>query len=126
MHELIQYMTLRTVGDEADHCLPEIETWIRTHLPGGYTWPGNYRELEQCVRNVVIRRSYQPLATTARTQENNLFDIFRSGEASAEEVLSRYAAHVYKITGSFEKAAQKLHLDRRTVKRLVTRSLADR
>ena len=45
-----------------ERCLPEVEEWIAKHLPADYAWPGNYRELEQCVRNVIIRRSYQPLA----------------------------------------------------------------
>ncbi len=28
LRELVHYMTLRTVGDEAERCLPEIEEWI--------------------------------------------------------------------------------------------------
>ncbi|MGH9772845.1 MAG: sigma 54-interacting transcriptional regulator, partial [Candidatus Acidiferrales bacterium] len=51
---LLLYMTRRVVGEEAPQLLPEIEQWIATHLPRGYRWPGNYRELEQCVRNIVI------------------------------------------------------------------------
>ena len=38
----------------------EIERWIDAHLGDGYRWPGNFRELEQCVRNVLIRREYRP------------------------------------------------------------------
>src|SRR5262249_24766797 len=61
--ELVHYMTLRTVGgEEAERCLPEVEEWIATNLPTGYGWPVNFRELEQCVRNVIIRRSYRPIA----------------------------------------------------------------
>jgi hypothetical protein len=33
LHELLHYMTLRTVGDDAERCLPEIEDWIHTNLP---------------------------------------------------------------------------------------------
>ena len=117
LHELVHYMTLRTVGSEASQCLPEVEAWMSTHLPAGYSWPGNYRELEQCVRNVIIRRSYQPVNSQPRR------DTFRSryqaGEATANEVLAHYAAHVYRLTGSFEEAARRLQLDRRTVKKHV-------
>ena len=63
LDDLLLYMVRRAVGDEADACLPEVRDWVQTHLPPSYTWPGNYRELEQCVRNVVIRRSYRPLAS---------------------------------------------------------------
>src|SRR5580704_15137032 len=118
LHELVHYMTLRTVGDEAELCLPEVEEWITKHLPGDYAWPGNYRELEQCVRNVIIRHSYQPLALTpaAVVDDDQFFARFRSGDLSADELLSRYAARVYRLTGSYEEAARKMGLDRRTVK----------
>jgi hypothetical protein len=35
---------------------------------------------------------------------------------SADELLARYAAHVYRLTGSYEAAARRIGLDRRTVK----------
>jgi transcriptional regulator with AAA-type ATPase domain len=116
LRELIHYMTLRTVGDEAERCLPEVEEWIAKQLPADYAWPGNYRELEQCVRNVIIRRSYQPLAQASSSHEDEFFTRFRAGELSADEVLSRYAARVYQLTGSYEEAARRMGVDRRTVK----------
>jgi DNA-binding NtrC family response regulator len=124
LRELIHYMTLRTVGPEVDGCLAEVENWIETHLPGDYAWPGNYRELEQCVRNVVIRRSYRPLAQSAGPQEDEFFSRFRNGELTADEVLARYAAQVYRLTGSYEEAARRMGIDRRTVKAKVESYLA--
>ncbi len=119
LHELVHYMTLRTVGDEAERCLPEVEQWITKNLPAGYAWPGNYRELEQCVRNVIIRGSYRPLeqgAGSAASGDDEFFARFRSGDLSADELLSNYAARVYRLTGSYEEAARKMGIDRRTVK----------
>jgi transcriptional regulator with AAA-type ATPase domain len=116
LHELLHYMTLRTVDAEAERCLPEIEDWIRANLPADYTWPGNYRELEQCVRNVIIRRSYAPIGNRGATPEENFMTRFRAGELTADQLLSYYAARVYRITGSYEAAARRLGLDRRTVK----------
>lgn len=87
LRELVHYMTLRTVGDEATRCLPEVEQWIAEHLPSDYSWPGNYRELEQCVRNVIIRRSYQPLTQPLATEDGFIVR-FRAGELSADEVLA--------------------------------------
>jgi transcriptional regulator with AAA-type ATPase domain len=116
LRELVHYMTLRTVGDEAEHCLPEVEEWIAKELPADYAWPGNYRELEQCVRNVIIRRSYQPLTQVSNSGEDEFLARFRDGKLSADELLERYAARVYRLTGSYEEAARRMGLDRRTVK----------
>lgn len=114
--ELVHYMTLRTVGDEAERCLPEVEEWIENHLPADYAWPGNYRELEQCVRNVIIRRSYQPLAQAGSSDQDPFFARYRAGQLSADQLLAHYAARVYRLTGSYEEAARRMGLDRRTVK----------
>lgn len=122
LSELVHYMTLRTVGDEAARCLPEVEAWIAKHLPQDYSWPGNYRELEQCVRNVIIRQSYQPLAQ-ARAAEDRFSARFQAGELSADEVLAHYAARVYGLTGSYEEAARRMGIDRRTVKAKVEKYL---
>jgi DNA-binding NtrC family response regulator len=125
LHELVHYMTLRTVGEEAEHCLPEVEAWIRTHLPSGYSWPGNYRELEQCVRNVIIRGSYQPIKPPAPSLEDDFFARFRAGELTADQLLARYAAQIYRATGSYEESARRMGLDRRTVKAKVELYLGD-
>ena len=41
--------------------MQEVEAWIVKHLGQDYEWPGNIRELEQCVRSILIRKEYQPL-----------------------------------------------------------------
>jgi DNA-binding NtrC family response regulator len=119
LHELLHYMVARTVGEEgedAERSLPEVEQWVAAHLPTGYAWPGNYRELEQCVRNVIIRRSYRPLEQARATREDEWIRRFRAGEFTADDLLARYAAEVYRLTGSYEEAARRMALDRRTVK----------
>jgi transcriptional regulator of acetoin/glycerol metabolism len=116
-------MTLRTVGGEAEECLPEVEKWIAENLPENYSWPGNYRELEQCVRNVIIRRSYRPIVGPEEPRQDFAAK-YRAGELTADQVLSHYAAHMYRMTASFEEAARRLGMDRRTVKRHVTAHLA--
>ncbi|MFN9896591.1 MAG: helix-turn-helix domain-containing protein, partial [Acidobacteriota bacterium] len=77
----------------------------------GYSWPGNYRELEQCVRNVLIRRSYRPLRLGPALNTK-----IEKGEATAEEVLREYARRVYGQSGSYVETARKLGVDRRTVR----------
>jgi transcriptional regulator with AAA-type ATPase domain len=116
--ELLLYMTRRAVGDEAASLLPEVEQWIKLHLPRDYRWPGNYRELEQCVRNIVIRRSYRPMEPDPDENgaEERFFANYRAGRLKLSEVISHYVAHVYRQTGSYEEAARRLEVDRRTVK----------
>lgn len=116
LRELVHYMTIRTVGDDAERCLPEVEDWIARSLPADYDWPGNFRELEQCVRNVIIRRSYQPLTQAPTGHEDEFFARYCAGELTADELLANYAARVYRLTGSYEEAARRIGLDRRTVK----------
>ena len=119
LHELLHYMTLRNVGREADECLPEVETWIRTHLPAGYAWPGNYRELEQCVRNVIIRQSYRPITQSAPISPEDDFFYVRFPRGRIDGRSSAGALRrpdVSRTRGSYEEAARKMGLDRRTVK----------
>jgi transcriptional regulator with PAS, ATPase and Fis domain len=116
LHELLLYMVRRTVGEEAERCLPEVESWISRHLPAAYAWPGNYRELEQCVRNVIIRGTYQPVGASPPPDGDAPLARIANGEMTADEALSWYAALVYRRAGSYEEAARRLGLDRRTVK----------
>lgn len=114
LRELVYYMTRRTVGDDADAAYPAVRDWILRELPAGYRWPGNYRELEQCVRNVLIRKSYRPLAPQAVS--DSFWGAFEGAELTADEVLNHYARRVYDKTRSFSESARIMGLDRRTVK----------
>ena len=60
LRELVSYMTRRVAGAEATSWRRKCWQWIETNLRADYAWPGNYRELEQCVKNVLIRRDYRP------------------------------------------------------------------
>ena len=75
-------------------------------------------ELEQCVRNVLIRRQYHPpqLHPAADDPAGELTQEIRSGNLTADELLSIYCSIVYKQTGSYEATARRVKLDRRTVK----------
>jgi transcriptional regulator with AAA-type ATPase domain len=111
--ELLLYMTRRTVGEEAEQAYEAVLNWTAKHLPDGYRWPGNYRELEQCVRNVLIRQTYRPLSLA---NTDDFHDRYQRGELTADEVLNHYARLVYRHSGSYVETARRLGLDRRTVK----------
>lgn len=126
LRELIVYMARKVAGAEGEELASEAVAWVERHLGPGYSWPGNYRELEQCVRNVLIRRDYSPSAQTPEAPEEDLASALRAGKLTAEEVLCRYCAIVYRQTGSYEETARRVQLDRRTVKAKIELAKAGR
>src|SRR5262249_35338847 len=56
LEELVVYMSRKVAGAEAEELAVEVVVWIDRNLGRDYPWPGNYRELEQCIKNVLIRR----------------------------------------------------------------------
>ena len=136
--ELIVYMSRRVAGAEGDQLWGEVALWIAENLGRDYAWPGNYRELEQCVKNVLIRRDYRPsrpnsaghgpapLASGPPDAMAQVIEDFRGGRVTANELLTRYCTIVYRINGSYEETARRIGLDRRTVKNRIDRELLAR
>jgi hypothetical protein len=126
LRELVFYMARRVAGPEAETLSREVMDWISANLDPGYGWPGNYRELEQCVKNVLIRRNYRPSATGAKEPVEEFAADARDGRLTADELLARYVTIVYSKTGSYEETARRVGLDRRTVKSKVDLALLRR
>lgn len=126
MRELVLYMARRVAGAEGDALAAEVLPWVAENLGADYRWPGNYRELEQCVKNVLIRRNYRPAALGADDPADEFASQARAGSLTAEELLTRYVTLVYSRTGSYEETARRLGLDRRTVKAKVDAALLAR
>jgi transcriptional regulator with AAA-type ATPase domain len=113
---LVRHIARRLVEREADALAEEALTWIGRGLGPSYPWPGNIRELEQCVRNVLVRGEYRPARAGGENGEPSLAQLIEAGSLSADELLTRYCTIVYRTSGSYEAAARRLGLDRRTVK----------
>jgi DNA-binding NtrC family response regulator len=113
LHELVLFIARRVAGDEAPALADEVERWIERHLGADYPWPGNFRELEQCVRNVLVRGVYLP---PRRESSQTLAEQMQQGALTAEQLLRRYCTMLYARTGSYEETARRLAIDRRTVK----------
>ena len=129
LSNLVATCVQRVVGEEAGDLSEEVVQWINEHLGHDYPWPGNFRELEQCVRNIVIRREYQPRSSAANVimdPRDRLASEIAAGTLTAEEVLRRYCTLIYAETGSYEQTARRLKLDRRTVKSKIDPVLLDR
>jgi transcriptional regulator with PAS, ATPase and Fis domain len=129
LRQLIAHLIERATGAGASGLTDEIVKWVDRNLGRDYAWPGNIRELEQCVRNFLIRGSYAPaqprVAATADAHEMLAADI-AAGRLTADELLRRYCTLVFASTGSYEATARKLELDRRTVKAKVSNAMTDR
>lgn len=123
LEQLAEHLARRLVPGEEAELAREVVEFVRQEIPPDYAWPGNIRELEQCVRNVLICGRYQPqpspAAAPAETLPAGIAQVareFAGLELTADELLRRYCQHAYRQTGSFEQAAKLLQLDRRTVR----------
>jgi transcriptional regulator with AAA-type ATPase domain len=115
---LLEFLAERLVGEEeAPPLAREAEAWIVEHLGRDYAWPGNVRELSHCLSNVLIHRDYRPAADRIdATWRERFVAAVLAGDLRAEELLRSYCTLVYARTGSYVEAAERLGLDRRTVK----------
>jgi len=128
LSDLVLFLAERQIGEKsAPELAREVLAWIDLRLGRDYPWPGNVRELAQCVSNVLIRHEYRPaVRRTAESPREALAAEILSGRLSADEVLNRYCTLVYAETGSYQEAARRLRLDRRTIKARVDEGLLAR
>ena len=116
LHRLVLFIARNVAGEEAEHVAGEVERFVERELGHDYAWPGNFRELEQCVRNVMIRREYRPPSRQALEPAEELAEAINAGSLTADELLRRYVTLIYARTQNYEETARRLGLDRRTVK----------
>jgi len=120
---LAGHIARKAVGaDEAVSLTTEVMGVVERDLPPDYDWPGNFRELEQCVRNALVHGEYAPQMIgrpAAPGPADDLAAAIRRGELTAGELLSRYATLLYEKTPNYEELGRRLELDRRTVKKYV-------
>ncbi len=115
LEQLVRHIVLRVSPAEVDTITRETVEWIEANLTRDYTWPGNIRELEQCIRSLIVHGEYEPLAAAA-DPSTTLARHLDHGDLTAEELLTRYCQIVYAKTGSYQATGKRLGLDRRTVR----------
>ncbi|MFO0879809.1 MAG: sigma 54-interacting transcriptional regulator [Gemmataceae bacterium] len=119
---LVTFICHRVVGPErAEAFCSEVVAWIEGRLGRAYPWPGNFRELEQCVRSYAIRKEYHPLRRSDPTEAAcaALADEVVAGRRSYNEAEQRVFTLVYRQAGTWQEAGRLLGRDWRTVKRIV-------
>lgn len=120
LSNLVRLISRRVAGEAcAEEVADETLAFVEARLGSEYPWPGNIRELEQCVRSVLVRGSYEPALTEANQARSFDQQMLASGWSS-DELVQHYAALMYEHTGSYSEAARRLGLDRRTLKLHVT------
>ncbi len=106
----------RVAPDARDELRDDVMAWYEKADLKHYHWPGNMREIEQCVRNVMIHNEYAPAMNSMPCPSDSFPELFRDVSLSAEQLLAEYCALAYRKYGSYEKAANVLKIDRRTVR----------
>lgn len=139
---LVRLVAAKCLGEKAtpDHLqwLAKLTVdWIERspQLGMGYAWPGNFRELEQCVRNVMVRGEYHPLPllatpTAAPAAKSSPLDSFvdavRRTSLSFDELLEQYCSLVFARSGNVAEAARRLDKHRATVQGRIREELVAR
>lgn len=113
---MVEFISAKLIGeDEAGQLCKDVLAQLKTSELKNHTWPGNFRELEQCVKNILVRKKYNPPAIDIESGSSTSHTMDRV-EMTADELLGLYYRKAYEKYGSFEEAARILKVDRRTVK----------
>jgi transcriptional regulator with PAS, ATPase and Fis domain len=120
LEQLAQLLVARITGAQAPDLVAAVLDALGRDLPRGYPWPGNVRELEQAVRRIFLTGRYgADIAQTAPSEEAGLIERLRAGELTADELLARYCAMLYRRLGTYADVAKKTGLDPRTSRKYV-------
>jgi transcriptional regulator with PAS, ATPase and Fis domain len=129
LEQCVRFIVHQLAPDEIDSITDDVLSYINQHLPKSYAWPGNFRELEQCVRNILVHNEYKfPVDRGAAGVNSMTVTATEMDELAltADDVLRRYCTYAYWQTGSYERAANVVKLDRRTVRNKIDREFLDR
>lgn len=120
LRPLVFYVARQFTGTDsadAEGLTDQVVNWIEKNLGPDYPWPGNIRELQQCVSGIMIRGDYLPAgnALSEPAFPRWMHDTV-TGSLTADQLLQHYCCWVYQSEGTYERVAQRLGIDRRTVK----------
>ena len=115
----VHYICTKLFGsDGAKELSSRVVNKLQSVLPRNYPWPGNFRELEQAVRNIIVHDEFVPLGH-ARGTDNDVASIYSKSLVSLSQWNQMYAKKAYENAGSYREAARCLDVDQRTLRRWV-------
>jgi hypothetical protein len=125
---LLDHTITKIIGEQAQELALELRDIILKEVGSNYDWPGNVRELEQAARRILLTKHYKGDFRDASIAIGLTPCIknFENGSLTAQEVLTSYCNMLYEKYGTYEKVAQITKLDRRTVKKYITKPLRER
>ena len=125
LSHLVRFICTRVAGEaEAEPLAEDVIRAIEVSPGPAYNWPGNFRELEQCVRSVMLRGDYRPRAeATNPDARHRIADNIVAGRFTADDLLRNYCTLLYATSRNYSTVAEKLGLDRRTVRAKVDEEL---
>jgi DNA-binding NtrC family response regulator len=117
LEDLISLTIQRMTGESSPEISQMVCSLLHSSVGAGYGRPGNVRELEQAVRRILLTGHYQgDQRNVAPDQYTKLQIGITDGTLDAETLISGYCKLMYQRLGTYEAVANRLNLDRRTVK----------
>jgi DNA-binding NtrC family response regulator len=124
LQHLVRFISARVANEEeAGDLAGEVVRAIEVSPGRDYRWPGNFRELEQCVRSVMLRGTYRPASLPATNARDRITTAIFSGTFTADDLLRNYCTLLYATTRNYSQVAERLGVDRRTVRAKVDEAL---
>ncbi len=123
---LVSHLCTRIVGSGSPELSAEVEATLTRDLGPDYPFQGNVRELEQCVRRVLLTGQCKHEARGAQVAQAGSNKptvpaeaLLARLECTADELVARYCAALYARAQSYVDVARITGLDRRTVKKFI-------
>ncbi len=137
---LVRFIAGKVRPSKAEALTDQVERWIDEKLPPDYPWPGNVRQLGQCVREIFVSGDYHPIdvededpvrsiragTPSIEDEDDDPVRSIRAGTLSKDQLFARYAAIVHARTGSVAETARVLGVHRHTVARMLDAELLAR
>ena len=121
LHDLLSHIVSKTVGKPSPELVDMVKKVIDKNLGPDYSWYGNVRELEQCVRRVLIKMDYGgDKKYVAQDLKSKLAAALDKGDMPAQMLMAGYCKLLHNRFGTFEEVARRINLDRRTVTKYIS------